>query len=159
MNEKDLLFSRWYVHILRLLWFSKQIYFQFTRISHAYWHSKHTCDPHLTRPIRHFVQVRHFVSNFEGRIQIESILKQTGEHNIRTWDRRTCRIEKITYLGTVSFLWLEVLTAVTMKMAVFWVVGPDDGGSTDLWNVGKLTAVYTALQPRRQPPFQCRFCY
>jgi hypothetical protein len=29
---------------------------------------------------------------------------------------------------------------------------PDDGGSTDLWNVGKLIPVYTALQPRRQPP-------
>jgi hypothetical protein len=28
---------------------------------------------------------------------------------------------------------------------------PDDGGSTDLWNVGKLIPVYTALQPRRQP--------
>jgi hypothetical protein len=28
---------------------------------------------------------------------------------------------------------------------------PDDGGSTDLRNVGKLTPVYTALQPRRQP--------
>jgi hypothetical protein len=27
----------------------------------------------------------------------------------------------------------------------------DDGGSMDLWNAGKLTAVYTALQPRRQP--------
>jgi hypothetical protein len=29
---------------------------------------------------------------------------------------------------------------------------PDDGGSTDLWTVGKLTPpVHTALQPRRQP--------
>jgi hypothetical protein len=28
---------------------------------------------------------------------------------------------------------------------------PGDGGSTDLWNVAKLIAVYTALQPRRQP--------
>jgi hypothetical protein len=28
---------------------------------------------------------------------------------------------------------------------------PDDGGSTDLWNVGKLIPVYTALQPWRQP--------
>jgi hypothetical protein len=28
---------------------------------------------------------------------------------------------------------------------------PDDGGSTDLWNVGKLIPVYTALQPKRQP--------
>jgi hypothetical protein len=28
---------------------------------------------------------------------------------------------------------------------------PDDGGSTDLWNVGKLIAVYMALHPRRQP--------
>jgi hypothetical protein len=28
---------------------------------------------------------------------------------------------------------------------------PDDAGSTDLRNVGKLLPVYTALQPRRQP--------
>jgi hypothetical protein len=32
---------------------------------------------------------------------------------------------------------------------------PDDGGRTDLWNAGKLTAVYTALQTRRQPSW-CR---
>jgi hypothetical protein len=36
-----------------------------------------------------------------------------------------------------------------------WTVGihkgPDDGGSKDLWNVGKLLPDYTALQPRRQP--------
>jgi hypothetical protein len=70
----------------------------------------------------------------------------------------------------VEHIWLEVLTAVTMKMAVFWVVapcrqvwvyrrfrglyclhhlgdytdpdaGPDDGGSTDFWIVGKLMPV------------------
>jgi hypothetical protein len=39
-------------------------------------------------------------------------------------------------------------------MAVFWVVAiddrPDDGGSKDFWNVGKLLPDYTALQPRRQ---------
>jgi hypothetical protein len=28
---------------------------------------------------------------------------------------------------------------------------PDDGGSKDLWNVGRLLPDYTALQPRRQP--------
>jgi hypothetical protein len=28
---------------------------------------------------------------------------------------------------------------------------PDDAGSTDFRNVGKLIPVYTALQPRRQP--------
>jgi hypothetical protein len=60
-----------------------------------------------------------------------------------------------------------------MKIAVFWVVSlcslvevyqcfrgpccfnmthcPVDGGSKDLWNVGKLLPDYTALQPRRQP--------
>jgi hypothetical protein len=45
--------------------------------------------------------------------------------------------------------------AVSTKMAVFWVVGdrPDDGGSKDLWNVDKLLPDYTALQPRRQPPW------
>jgi hypothetical protein len=68
----------------------------------------------------------------------------------------------------------EVLTAVRTKMAVLWVVEPcslvevyqrirgpcclhhqgdrrDDGGSKDLWNVGKLLPDYTVLQPRRQP--------
>jgi hypothetical protein len=44
---------------------------------------------------------------------------------------------------------------VNMKMAVFWVVVPcslpDDGGSKDLWNVGKTLPDYTVLQPRRQP--------
>jgi hypothetical protein len=63
---------------------------------------------------------------------------------------------------------------VTVKMAVSWVVAlsrlvwvhqhfrglyclhnqgdewPDDGGSTNLWNFGKLMPVYMALQPRRQ---------
>jgi hypothetical protein len=28
---------------------------------------------------------------------------------------------------------------------------PDDGGSKDFWNIGKLLPDYTALQPRRQP--------
>jgi hypothetical protein len=68
-----------------------------------------------------------------------------------------------------------------MKRAVFWVVAlyrlvwvyqhfrglyclhhqddegshhPDDGGSTDLWNFGRLLPVYMALQPRRQPSSQ-----
>jgi hypothetical protein len=31
---------------------------------------------------------------------------------------------------------------------------PNDGGSTDLWNVSKLIPVYTALKPRRQPSSQ-----
>jgi hypothetical protein len=35
------------------------------------------------------------------------------------------------------------------------VWGPDDGGSTDLWNVGKLIPVNTALQLRRQPSSKC----
>jgi hypothetical protein len=67
-------------------------------------------------------------------------------------------------------------------MAVFWVVAPcslvevcqrfrgpipraqlthrpDDGGSKDLWNVGKLLPDYTALQPRRQPSsYMVFFC-
>jgi hypothetical protein len=66
---------------------------------------------------------------------------------------------------------IEVLTAVSTKMAVFWFVAPcslvevyqrfrgpcclhhqpDDGGSKYLWNVGKLLVDCTALQPRRQP--------
>jgi hypothetical protein len=60
----------------------------------------------------------------------------------------------------------EVLTAASMKVAVFWVVAPyslvevyrrlrgasddlpDDGGSKHLWHVGELLP--TAQQPRRQ---------
>jgi hypothetical protein len=79
-------------------------------------------------------------------------------------------------------LWVgfEVLTAVSMKIAVFWVVAPcsrvevfqsfrgacwrhhpdymggrkylpDVGGRKRLWNVVKLLPDYTVLQPRRQP--------
>jgi hypothetical protein len=60
----------------------------------------------------------------------------------------------------------EVLTAASMKMAVFWVVAPcclievtdfsgvlylyNDGGDTKLWNVGKLFPDNAALQPRRE---------
>jgi hypothetical protein len=69
------------------------------------------------------------------------------------------------------YVGFEVLKAVITKMAVFWVIAPcslvevyqrfrgpcwlhhspGDGGSTDLWNVGKLLPDCTALQPRRQP--------
>jgi hypothetical protein len=38
----------------------------------------------------------------------------------------------------------EVLTAVSTKMSTH---RPDDGGSKDLWNVGKFLPDYTALQP------------
>jgi hypothetical protein len=89
-------------------------------------------------------------------------------------------------LGNLS-TWegFEVLMKVSTKMAVFWVVAPcslgevyqrfrgpcclhnqgdesDDGGSTDLWNAGKLLPHYMALQPRRQQSFNMRFnsfCY
>jgi hypothetical protein len=54
---------------------------------------------------------------------------------------------------------IQKKTVSHMKMAVFWVVAPcslvevyrfhHDGGSKDLWNVGKLLPDYTALQPRR----------
>jgi hypothetical protein len=67
-------------------------------------------------------------------------------------------------------LWINTNTAVVMAPVInfsaflhfitekyLWyantqITNPtDDGGSTDLWNVGKLIPVYTALQPRRQP--------
>jgi hypothetical protein len=64
-------------------------------------------------------------------------------------------------------LGFEVLTAVSTKMAVFWVVAPcsqvevyhrlrgpcclHHQGLKGLWNVGKLLPDYTALQSRRQP--------
>jgi hypothetical protein len=81
----------------------------------------------------------------------------------------------LTNISQIQSRYDEILTAVIMKMAVVWVVAPcnlvwvyqrfrglyclhhqgddrpDDGGSTDFWNVGKLMLVYMALQPRRQP--------
>jgi hypothetical protein len=61
----------------------------------------------------------------------------------------------------------EVLTAVSMKMAGFWVVAPcslvevyqryrgpcchHQQGDVTHGNVGKLLPDYTVLQPRRQP--------
>jgi hypothetical protein len=48
-----------------------------------------------------------------------------------------------------SYVQFEVLTAVSMKIAMS-THRPDDGGSKDLWNVGKLLPDYTVLQPRRQ---------
>jgi hypothetical protein len=39
----------------------------------------------------------------------------------------------------------------TSETSVDFYQTTDDGGSKDLWNVGKLLPDYTALQPRRQP--------
>jgi hypothetical protein len=56
---------------------------------------------------------------------------------------------------------LQVLTAACTKMTVFWDVAPcnlvevylrfrgDDGGSKDLWNVGKRLSDYTAQHPKK----------
>jgi hypothetical protein len=84
--------------------------------------------------------------------------------------------EVIAFLSeTYYHLKFRVLTAVSMKMAVFWVLAPcilvevyrrvrglcclhhhciecpDDGGSKQLRNVSRLLADYTAQQPLRQP--------
>jgi hypothetical protein len=43
------------------------------------------------------------------------------------------KIKQRIFLSTILLLGFEVLTAVSMKIAVFWVVAcPDDGGSKDL---------------------------
>jgi hypothetical protein len=78
----------------------------------------------------------------------------------------------VNMLIMVIWVGFEVLTVVSTKMDVFWVVplcslvevyqhfrgpcclhhhGPDNGGSKDLWNVGKLPPDYMVLQPRKQP--------
>jgi hypothetical protein len=54
----------------------------------------------------------------------------------------------------------EVLTAASMKMAVFWIIAPcnlvevyhpDKGGSNYLRNVGKRLPDHSVPQPKRQP--------
>jgi hypothetical protein len=47
----------------------------------------------------------------------------------------------------------EVLTAVSTKIAVFWVVAPCSLVEVYLWSVSKLLPDYIVLQPRRQPSF------
>jgi hypothetical protein len=65
------------------------------------------------------------------------------------------------WYSTILSRKLNMLTKYNLRFSRRWQWGwlssgygdhrPDDGGSTDLWNVGKLIPVYTALQPRRQP--------
>jgi hypothetical protein len=52
--------------------------------------------------------------------------------------RRTYSESLCTYLSFINIVGFEVLTAVSMKIAVFW------------GNVGKLLPDYTVLQSRRQ---------
>jgi hypothetical protein len=82
------------------------------------------------------------------------------ERRIRKKFRSTKSLPALQNLhGYSDAVWTEVLTAVSTKMAVCWVVAPcslgddrpDDGGSTDLRNVGKLIPVCTVIKPRRQP--------
>jgi hypothetical protein len=46
---------------------------------------------------------------------------------------------------TGSFLYLKLISRAQLTHL------PHDGGSKDLWDIGKLLPDYTALQPRRQP--------
>jgi hypothetical protein len=52
-----------------------------------------------------------------------------------------CRVS----INEVGF---EVITAASVKMAIFWVVALC---ACCLWNIGKFLPDYTVLQPRRQP--------
>jgi hypothetical protein len=63
-------------------------------------------------------------------------------------------------------VFFTILSAVLTQLCRIWSSHgseyeddhrPDDGGSKDLWNVGKLLPDYTALQPRRQPSFNLTF--
>jgi hypothetical protein len=80
--------------------------------------------------------------------------------------------------NTKEWVRFKVLTAASIKMAVFWAIAPcslvevyrrvrgacclrrqcdkcsDNGGSKHLWNVSKLLPDYTAQQPTRQPSSQ-----
>jgi hypothetical protein len=51
----------------------------------------------------------------------------------------------------VAEIFLRVNLNEARRLLSSGLYRPDDGGSTDLSNVGKLIPVYTALQPRRQP--------
>jgi hypothetical protein len=53
------------------------------------------------------------------------------------------RLAELCFVGLLPF----ISTVFSARLHSL----PDDGGSTDLWNVGKLIPVYTVLQPRRQP--------
>jgi hypothetical protein len=52
----------------------------------------------------------------------------------------------------IQFLFTVARTTLVTKYGAPFLHRPDDGGSKNLWNVGKLLPDYTALQPRRQPP-------
>jgi hypothetical protein len=64
-----------------------------------------------------------------------------------------CYADNMCTVG--KYVRFQVLTATSMKFRVFWDIlpcshqGPDDGGSTHLWNVGRHRFDYTAVYPRR----------
>jgi hypothetical protein len=94
------------------------------------------------------------------------ILEQVLSHSVVIFDVLLL-LESKVMISDIG----DCLIGFVSKMSVFWVVAPyslvwvyqrfrglyclhdyrpDDGGSTDLYKVGRLIPVYTALQPRRQ---------
>jgi hypothetical protein len=57
-----------------------------------------------------------------------------------------------------ALLWLTFYFVSDRFLARRSTHCPDDGGSTDLWNVGKLLPVNSPLRPRRQPFLHLRPC-
>jgi hypothetical protein len=49
-----------------------------------------------------------------------------------------------------KYTWTKFWTENILVLVYSYAHRPDDGGSKDLWNVGKLLPDYTVLQPRRQ---------
>jgi hypothetical protein len=100
---------------------------------------------------------------------------QAKDHSIQHLHWSHASLLYVSYVTVCSASYIQnsmlIETNMLMKMAVFWVVAPcslvevhqrfrslrclhhqgDDGGSKDLWNVGKLLPDYMALQHRRQP--------
>jgi hypothetical protein len=67
-------------------------------------------------------------------------LQEVAEHFELKWER-----QRYAMCGFK----MAVIRAIRAIRAI--THSPDDGGSKDLCNVGKLLLDYTALQPRRQP--------
>jgi hypothetical protein len=76
-------------------------------------------------------------------------LSRTAQTLVQSYQRLLTVILACAVVEAVE--WNCLAISQSMNSTCIFTHRPDDGGSKDLWNVGKLLPAYTALQPIRQP--------
>jgi hypothetical protein len=98
-----------------------------------------------------------YVQILVRRADLQKLYKHFSQINL-TGNYNSCMHRNLICPTTLNNMRFQVLTAASMKMTAFWDIvpcslvevdrrfrGPDDGGSTNLWNVGLFQRYYMAL--------------